>query len=352
MKSCFAMFLALGVFSSAFAFDADKQRFQFSYQSLTYTGEILYSRSEAKATVVLIPGHGTTDLVEGDQFKALREFLLDQSYNVAYWDKAGCGLSEGEYDHFQSIPSSAAEAIEALKVLEAAEPDPGKLGFWSISRGGWIVPKIFESYDDLAFWISVSGTSELDNSRYMLEANLKAEGRTQQQIELLMGEWDDYQRILVRGGSLEEFNAATGNLMLDPYFNSNDFRMTEDGLRNIQSFYRTSDLDFDEASNLAIMYADLPSALKAMDVPVLSLLGRLDTQIDWQATGLLYAEAAKAGAMQLSQIYLDNCNHVMQQSQTGGVNEVLPTDVAPCEGYYEGMASWLKRLNSDDPSAH
>ena len=163
---------------------------------------------------------------------------------------------------------------------------------WGISRAGWIVPKMLEQYSGIDFWVSVSGTTELNSSRYMLEANLIAEQRSAEEIDLLMSEWDDYQRILVRGGTLEEFNQKTANLMIDPYFNRNDFLMTEEILVNIQSYFQSGEMAFDEATNQAIMYPELETTLRRLFIPVLAILGRLDSQIDWRATGALYLRAA------------------------------------------------------------
>lgn len=303
----------------------------------------------AKGVVVIIPGHGTTDFVEGGQWLELRTFLVQQRYNVVYWDKAGNGLSEGQYDHNQSILSSAEEALAAITAIQLLDLDNAdNLGFWSISRGGWIVPKISELYDGMKFWLSISGTTELDNARYMLQANLKAEQRSNKEIDVLMSEWDAYQRILVRGGTLEEFNAKTANLIADPYFNDNNFQMTEDILQNIQAFFQSGEITLDEATNLVVMYPNLEATLTNLSIPVIAILGRLDTQVNWQATGNLYSKASKNGSMQLTLMYLDNCNHVMQKSVTGGINEELPPDTPACDGYYQAMTRWLNSLERID----
>lgn len=350
MKSITTLIFTLGFLTNSLAATTDRSTFIFEFQDLKYTGEVLLPKAPAKGLIIVIPGHGPTELVGGDQWLELREFLVAQDYSVAYWDKAGNGLSEGEYDHNQSIQSSAEEAVAAITAIQAQQfPGASNLGFWSISRGGWIVPKISEVLPNIKFWISVSGTTELDNSRYMLEANLKAEKRSQEDVELLMAEWDHYQRILVRGGTLEEFSEGTQHLMADPYFNSNDFQMTEEVLHNIQSFFQSGELTFDEATNLAVMYPNLEETLTNMAIPVLAILGRLDTQVDWKATGTLYEKAAKNGDMELSPVYLARCNHVMQQSVTGGIYEDLPTDVKSCDGYYEAMGQWLSTLSISSP---
>ncbi|MEO0615107.1 MAG: hypothetical protein AAFY69_03135 [Pseudomonadota bacterium] len=344
MKHFLALLMVLGAQS---VFASDKHPFTFEYQQLTYSGEIMQPQGAAKGMVVIIPGHGPTDFVEGAEYQELRAFFVAQQYSVAYWDKAGCGLSEGDYDHNQSIESSAEEAIAAIAAIQGLGlPGVEHLGFWSISRGGWIVPKISESFEDMRFWISVSGTTAIENSRYMLEANLKAEKRTPEQVALLMSEWDDYQRILVRGGTLEDFNASTQNLMADPYYNGDNFVMTAEILANIQAFFGSGALEFDDETNQIVMYPDLESTLRRLSIPVMAILGRLDSQIDWQATGALYERAAQQGGMQLATVYLDNCNHVMQRSVTGALYEDLPPETPACDGYYGAMRKWFRVIEA------
>lgn len=348
MKSAFSfvlLALALSPFSLTASAEIDRERFSFIYQDVSYTGEIMMPERTPLGVIIIVPGHGPTEFVEGTQFLGERRFFVEQGYSVAYWDKAGTGLSEGTYDHNQSIESSADESVAALAALDALDLENFEnLGVWGISRAGWIVPKMLEQYSGIDFWVSVSGTTELNSSRYMLEANLIAEQRSAEEIDLLMSEWDDYQRILVRGGTLEEFNQKTANLMIDPYFNRNDFQMTEEILVNIQSYFQSGEMAFDEATNQAIMHPELETTLRRLSIPVLAILGRLDSQIDWRATGDLYLRAADQGQLPLSLVFLDTCNHTMQQSVTGGIYENLPEDTPACEGYYETMADWLNRL--------
>ncbi len=323
----------------------EERQFEFSYQDLTYVGEVMVPDAQPKGLIVIIPGHGPTDFVEGEDWIGEREFFVEQDYAVAYWDKAGTGLSEGEYDHNQSIESSAEEAVAALASIKALGlPNSENLGMWGISRAGWIVPNITELSDDVKFWISVSGTSVLADERYRTQANLKVEGRSDEEVAMLMSEWDDYQRILVRGGTFEEFLATTSNLMSDPYFNSNNFVMTEEILANIQGYYQSSGMAIDEETNLPILYPNMEQALTDLSIPVLAILGRLDTLVDWQATSALYSRAAENGGMALTTVYLDDCNHVMQQAVTGGTNEEIEPGTPVCEGYYETMETWLNAL--------
>ena len=70
---------------------------------------------------------------------------------------------------------------------------------------------------NIAFWISVSGTDDKENFPYLLESNLRIEGRTEEEIQLLLGEWRRGFEITSRGGTFEDYLVATQHLRRDPF---------------------------------------------------------------------------------------------------------------------------------------
>ncbi|MEO0470761.1 MAG: alpha/beta hydrolase, partial [Bacteroidota bacterium] len=119
------------------------QNFEFEYHDIRYTGRLELTKQKAKGLIVLIPGHGPTDFVEGEDYRELRNAFTESGFTVCFWDKAGCGKSEGVYDHNQSIENSAKEALAAIsKIKRLNVPGSDQIGLWGISRAGWICPLI------------------------------------------------------------------------------------------------------------------------------------------------------------------------------------------------------------------
>src|SRR5882724_7239749 len=58
----------------------------------------------------------------------------------------------------------------------------------------------------------VSGTDDKENFPYLLESNLRIEGRTEAEIKLLLGEWHHGFEITSRGGTFDDYLAATQTL--------------------------------------------------------------------------------------------------------------------------------------------
>ncbi|MFK7934710.1 MAG: S41 family peptidase [Saprospiraceae bacterium] len=322
--------------------------FAFNYNDIKYNGFIELPNQKARGMIVLIPGHGPTDFGEGADYSELRHFFKENGFAVCFWDKAGCGQSEGIYDHNQSIESSAKEAMAAIaKIKNLNIPGSNQIGLWGISRAGWICPLIIEQDASIAFWISVSGTDQFENSRYMLEANLRAENRSKSEINLLMREWDHYQKVLVRGGeSLEDFLNAIPNLMKDPYFNANNFQFTEEVFKAVQDAYQNNGTNYDDSTNLAIMVNDFEHKLSRIDIPVLAIFGEKDTQIDWKKTQSFYEKTiGNNSKADLTIKTFPNGNHTIQKCESGGINENLEKfGYATCDSYYDVMLMWLNKL--------
>lgn len=328
---------------STFVFSAEVP-FKFDYDGISYDGVVRYpTGTKPKHLVIIIPGHGQTDFVKGNEYGELRSFFTDQGFAVGVWDKAGCGNSGGTYDHGQSVESSAKEAIAAIAALRRKGIRGSQsIGLWGISRAGWICPLIIEKDPSIAFWISVSGTGRLGNNRYMLEANLRAEGRSEAQISKIMKEWDFYRKALVFGGvTYAEFEQGIQTLWQDPYFNSNNIALTEDIFLGTQQYFQNNGLKYDKKTGQAIMLDHLPQILNKMRCPVLAILGKKDTQIDWQETISLYTKAIHPNL--LTTITFTHGNHTLHQSKTGAISENTENGTL-VNGYYNGMASWLKNV--------
>ena len=327
-----------------------RDEFRFEYNNIEYHGFIEYpSSQQTKGLIVVIPGHGSTDFVAGRDYHELIRTFSDNGFAVCVWDKAGCGKSEGVYNHDQSIESSAEEATSAIsKLKELKVAGSARIGLWGISRAGWICPLVIEKNPDIVFWISVSGTDQYENSRYLLEANLRAEGRSEAQIGILMNEWEHYQKILVRGGqTLEKFLNAIPNLMNDPYFNPDNFQFTEESFKAVQNAYQNSGVNYDETTHLAIMIDEFEKKLSNLNIPVLAIFGEKDSQVDWRNTQRLYKQTiGNNPKATLSIKTFPKGNHTIQKCESGGVNEGLEKfNYAFCEGYHQTMIIWLSQLH-------
>ncbi|MFN8547005.1 MAG: alpha/beta hydrolase [Candidatus Eisenbacteria bacterium] len=137
---------------------------------------------EARAGVVVLHGSGTNDRAEL-RHAGFLDCLLDAGLVVLDFDKRGIGGSGGSYSDAPDLTERAADGDAAVRFLRGRpEVDPGRVGIWGISQGGWVGEIMAARDPSLAFAILVSapGVSPVMQTLYQRMEELR-EG----------GEWTD-----------------------------------------------------------------------------------------------------------------------------------------------------------------
>jgi len=327
--------------------------FEFQFENKTLRGLIEKpAQQKSKAIVIIIPGYGRTNFVAGNWYAALRKNLVATGLTVCFWDKMGCGNSEGEFNSQQPVENSADEAIAAIQELKRLKiAGTEKIGFWGISRAGWIVPLINEQFP-IDFWISVSGTDDKENFGYLLKSNLIIAGKSEQEANRLYEAWRLGHKIFSTQGSYEDYESATRPLKQDStcrklfgYTIIPKDKEEEDRQEYLQEqqLY-TSKGHFDAASGLWAYIDHFDKTLLKINCPVLALFGANDSQVDWRKTKKLYeATIGRNPNAELTSKVFNNCNHTLKKCITCGWREDLaPLKWQACDGYYETMTAWLQ----------
>ncbi|MEM7657902.1 MAG: CocE/NonD family hydrolase [Bacteroidota bacterium] len=328
------------------------QSFSFRFEGKTLRGVIESPAEQApQAMVLLIPGYGQTNFVEGKWYYELRSQLVGMGLSVVCWDKMGCGQSEGEFNIQQPVANSAEEALTAISELQRLKiPGSETLGLWGISRAGWICPLIYEQFP-IAFWISVSGTDHKENFGYLVQSNLRIQGKEEAEVERLYQAWMEGHRLYCAGASYDRFVAAIRPLQEDSLsrelFGYSEPMPITEADRLVFAAEKQSYLQgghFDSESGLWVYIEGFDQLLSKVDCPVLALFGAEDSQVDWHKTKQLYESTiAENPAADLTVKVFEQCNHSLQKCESCGFQEDLShLRWTSCEGYYEAMRSWLK----------
>ncbi|WP_422859990.1 CocE/NonD family hydrolase [Flagellimonas sp. S174] len=326
--------------------------FEFQFEGKTLRGLIEKPENKtSKAIVIIIPGYGKTNFVQGKWFSRLRHHLVASGLTVVLWDKMGCGDSEGVFDAQQPVENSADEALAAIEEIKRRQiPGADSIGFWGISRAGWIVPLINEKFP-IDFWISVSGTDDKENFGYLLKSNLRIGGKEEAEAERLYQAWMLGHKIYNTQGSYTDYLKAIEPLVQDStsqkLFGYREVReITEMDIEEFKKEQKqyTSKGHFDAESGLWVYIDDFDKTLLKITCPVLGLFGAKDSQVDWHKTKKLYEETMGVNPKaDLSVRVFENCNHVLQKCVTCAWQEDLSAlNWAPCDSYYETMQEWLK----------
>ncbi|MTI20189.1 hypothetical protein E1176_04080 [Fulvivirga sp. RKSG066] len=312
----------------------------------------------SQAIIIIIPGYGETNFVEGHWYSQLRSKLLTYGLTVIFWDKMGCGNSEGEFDIQQPVENSADEAMAAIrKIQELQIPGYEKIGFWGVSRAGWIVPLINLQFP-MAFWISISGTDDKENFGYLLKSNLTIVGKPKEEVERLYQAWVLGHKIESLQGNYEDLIKATEPLRQDStcralFGYSLLPKDKEEEYKN--EYLQKQKLNirkghFDEESGLWAYIDDFDQTLQKINCPVLALFGEKDSQVDWRKTKKLYESTIGINPKaDLTSKVFEDCNHDMRTCITCRWGEDLSAlNWQYCDGYFETMEVWLKKHNIID----
>jgi alpha-beta hydrolase superfamily lysophospholipase len=306
---------------------------------------------EAEAIIIFVHGSGNTDIRKENRYFDLRSRFTPMGITCVTWDKPGQGKSEGIFDDNQPLEQSAQEVLDAIEWLRSEKVSGfKKIGIWATSRGGWVAPIALSQDDSIRFWISVSGVPAADNKYYLMKSNLPLEGRTHEETETLMNEWKRGREIFFSGGNYESYLAETENLRKDSavFYFAGDLTGTKDAFDGEQKAYLRHKEKYQFDENLSIIRVpNFARMLSNLDMPVLALFGKKDTNVNWRDAKALYqATIGENRKATLTIQVFPNCNHSMSVSATGSVREVEGTALdagIKCKGYYDLQIGWLKK---------
>ena len=323
------------------------QKFEFVSNGNKLSGLVdIPASAVAQAMIMIIHGYGRTEVAGRTSYYDLRSRFTQLGISTLIWDKPGCGQSQGMFDADQPVESSATEVLDAIRhARERKLPGSEKIGLWGISRAGWIAPLAITQDPKIAFWISVSGTDDKENFPYLLESNLRIDGRTETEIELLLGEWRRGFEITSRGGTFEEYLTATQTLRRDPFivFMSGGKDADKATFLTEQKRFLSGAFQVDRATGLMVYVSHFEQMLARVNVPVLAIFGEKDRNVNWRATVTLYSKTIgkNPNASLTIRTFADG-NHNLRQAQTGGLREMMQmSEHHPSTGYYEAMTDWL-----------
>ncbi len=324
------------------------QRFEFLSNGNSLSGFVdVPAGGAARAMIVIIHGYGKTDVAGSTSYYDLRSRFTQIGISTLIWDKPGCGESKGTFDANQPVESSAREVLDAVRYArERKLPGSQKIGLWGISRAGWIAPLAIVQDPKIAFWISVSGTDDNENFPYLVESNLRIEGRTDAEIKLLLGEWRRGFEITSHGGTFNDYLAATQTLRRDPFMVYLSGGKDEDEAAFLaeQKQFLSGAFQVDETTGLMVYVPHFQRMLARVSIPVLAIFGERDRNVNWHNTVALYSKTiGKNQNASLTIKTFPDGNHNLQQARTGGLREMLQmSEHRASAGYYEAMADWLR----------
>ncbi len=162
-----------------------RQEVRFHHGDVALAGA-LYTPATAgpHPAMIMIQGSGPADRDNFAYFPPIRAHVVHHGIAVLCFDKPGTGGSSGDW-RAQSLQDRADEALAAVGFLRSQDDiDPGRVGLWGFSQGGWVTPLAASLSRDVAFIIPVSGpgVSPAEQNAYDIAHNMRADGLPEEQV--------------------------------------------------------------------------------------------------------------------------------------------------------------------------
>jgi uncharacterized protein len=160
----------------------------------------LYLPSDAQAVAAVVVTHSASKpLGDAALYRHLKEMLPPLGIAVLTYDRRGSGRSGGSLKD-SDYAMLADDAIAAVRMLKA-DPriDPGRIGIWGLSQGGWLSLLAAARSSEVRFVVSISAPVVTPDVQMMFrsENSMRINGYAQAEIDQMRAmrqAVDDYMR--------------------------------------------------------------------------------------------------------------------------------------------------------------
>jgi len=308
----------------------DEEEVKFSNGNVTLAGTLsLPLRKGPHPAVVLLPGSDG-----GARFKGeLPTFFAQHAIAVLTYDKRGWGASTGTLIG-ATIEEMAGDTSAGIRFLQKRpDIDPGKVGIWAISQGGWMAQVAAARAPNVAFLILHAGpaVSPRLQGRMELVNTFPRFGYSQDQIK----EAVEYQNLYFDAMNSDEAYDRLQAAYEQARARGVRWVWNPGTKEQLRAQWTRPNVDFDPVP-----------VLEKVQCPVLAFFGEKDVLVP-PAGNVTIMEAAlkKAGNKDVTIKILPGVNHNFEVPGMGVYGFQSSGKVPP--GYYDVMIKWLKkRVNS------
>ncbi|MEQ1832500.1 MAG: alpha/beta hydrolase [Candidatus Eisenbacteria bacterium] len=294
---------------------------------------------QVSGTVILPPGPGPFPAVvfthgsgpeTRDASRPLAYALASHGIGALVYDKAGSGLTQGG-DPRDAFDTLAADALAGVALMRARpEVDPGRVGLFGPSQGGWVSVLAASRSREVAYLLlqSADATTPLEQELYRGEGLLRTTGKLD---DADVAKATAFRRrkfeFVIEGGDPDELAKA-----IDASRAAKWFRFVGGALPDTV-FWRHNG-GFDPRP-----------CLEAIRCPVLAVFGERDVSKDvpLNAAGMR-AAFAKSNHPDATVMIFPRANHGMFETLTGEpLERELPRLDRIAPGYPDTLANWVLR---------
>ena len=339
-----------------------REEIQFSSGDVVLAGDLTFSEGEAPfPAVVLISGSGGQDpdanLYGFKVFEVLTRHIVGQNIAVLRIDDRGTGGSSGLWQE-ATLQDRAADVLAAVALLQDREDiDGGRIGLVGHSEGGLVALIVASQSGDIAY-LALLATPAVRGDELLRAQQLKileVSGADRQMVELAQTHQELVLQAVATGEGWSEVEQSARELArrqiealpanaresiadVEAYIDA----AIPQQMETLQSGWFVSFVEFDPR----------PYVL-ALDIPVMTLFGVLDTQVPVDQNSTAMSEALSEGLdeFNIPGYFLESiwpANHLFQDAETGGIDEYSILKPEFNADFLDSLLDWLAE-RTDSP---
>jgi fermentation-respiration switch protein FrsA (DUF1100 family) len=318
---------------------AEVEEIHFQSAQFALVGDLQIPNSEGKhPVVIMVHGDGGIDRTGHGTYIPLMERFLRAGYAVFSWDKPGSGESSGEFSHGAELLSERASImVDAVNLLkEHPAIDPGRIGVWGISQAGYVMPLALTRTDDISFMIVTGGPgmNSFDQMVYLIGQQFLCTGYSAQESNKIEANFAK----LFYADTYLEYRESKEYLIRFPY------------ALNFTGIEITPQEEWSPEDYSHWVYFNPIEVIEGTTIPVLSIFGEKDTQVDpFQGTAAYQAALEAAGNQNFRVELFPDADHNIVLARTGCMEERNNRSMADwlnyAPGYLDLVEEWLINVN-------
>lgn len=328
-----------------------------------YEEEVVFKNKEAKITlagtltlpnkngkfpvVILISGSGPQDRDESfmghKPFLVLSDHLTKQGIGVLRFDDRGYGKSTGDFG-IATTEDFSKDVLSAISYLKTRnDVDVKNIGLIGHSEGGIIAPLVANNSKDVAFMVLLASTGISGTELSVMQSKTLRQFPVKDEVAYEKNTRKAIAIVTSNKSETEIKNELTAhyNSFIRPILTSLNVPEAKINLF-INSQLKTS---LKPWARYFLQY-NPADEIKKLKIPVLSLNGSKDTQVNAQVNQEGIRKALiKGGNKDYKIIELENLNHFFQECETGRMDEYRKIEQTISPIALKEISSWvLKRI--------
>lgn len=323
--------------------------FQNKEANITLAGTLtLPSKNGTFPVVILISGSGPQDRDETfmghKPFLVLADHLTKQGIGVLRFDDRGQGASTGDFGSAttEDFSKDVMSAIAYLKTRK--DIDKKNIGLIGHSEGGIIAPLAANQTKDVSFMVLLASTGISGTELSVMQSKTLREFPVKDE--------EAYEENTRKAIAIVASNKSESEIKKELTAHYNDFlRPILSGLnvpeKNINAFIVSQvNTSIKPWSRYFLQY-NPADEIEKLQIPVLSLNGSKDTQVDAKINQNGIRQALiKGGNKDYKIIELENLNHFFQECETGKMDEYRKIEQTFSPIALKEISSWvLEHIN-------